>query len=429
MKVKITEDGVVQEVTQRPLNSKDMYLNIHIQPKVRDITKRWTLRNRLATHVVVMNLIACTQKKQRLFYSRQQNARVKNQYNERELNNNDIMLAVAELEELGYVRNYIADRQYGVAEDKVPSWITATPLFEEKFCKTQEQVAQAEDFHLAANPNIELRDSNKKPIDFVTTAEIAEADRVVAALNKMNKQHTFLNHEGENVVNIYGRVFNENFGLGGRYYKAGVLAIKNKTTKDRLRMTIDGEAVYEVDLDCLHINILADELGIKSSYEGDIYYKVLEPGQCNLTNRRLVKYGVNICLNARNVQSAAGAIQDFMDESPEGTYCFADGFTVIRAIKAKLPHFKKAFCNKMSSGRRLQNIDSWIAHNVLAEFVAAQRPILVIHDSFIVQRRDVDMLVDAMSRAYKKVVQVDRVVSMKLNWVEDGVVQEADCSR
>lgn len=429
MKVRVTEGGVVQEIVLLPVNSKRLMLNIKIQKRLRDATRTWKVKNQLVTQVVIMNLIACTKKKQRLFYSRGMTVRAESKYNERGITSRDIIQAVDELEKMGYLRNYIADRQYGNMPDKLPSWITATHLFEEKFCRDDEKVVEAEEMHLSANVNIELRDEKKKPIDYVATEEIAEADRVVYELNRMNKQHTFTNHDGENVVNIYSRVFNETFGHGGRYYKAGVLEIKNKTTKDRLRMQIDGEPVYEVDFDCLHVNILADELGIKSIYEGDIYYKVLDPSQYNLNNRKLVKHSVNICLNAKSVHSAAAAIDEYMNDSPVGAYCFSNGYEVIRAIKEKLHHFKDAFCNKTSSGKRLQNVDSWIAHWVVNEFVNRQIPLLVIHDSFIVRRRDVDLLVSAMSDAYKKVVNVDRVVNMKLNWVEDGIVQQADCSK
>lgn len=429
MTVRITQEGVVLTKYLLPINSKKIASEIETSRKVRDKTKRWVTRCRPAMHIVIMNLISCTRKSQRLFYSRQKNKRVDDMYNPRNLNNYDLMLAVDELESYGMLRNYIADRQYGDDDmDKMCSWITATPEFMAAFC-TVEAEHDAEAAYMAANINIELRDKDKKRIPYVVDEHTIEADRVVRDLNTMNARHSFKNKDGDEISNIYTRIFNNSLLEGGRWFKAGILNMSNKGTKDRLRITIDDNSICEVDFDCLHISLLADELGVGEKYDTDVYYMILEKHQYSVANRTLCKMGVNMCLNAKSLLSAYGAIDKFISKYPKGTFCFANGKDLVYAIKHKLPDFSKLFCNKQSTGLRLQNKDSWIAHHVLDLFTKADVPILVIHDSFIVEHKHADMLVDAMSQMYKKVVGVDRVVRMKMNWIEDGLIHSADCSK
>jgi hypothetical protein len=228
---------------------------------------------------------------------------------------------------------------------------------------------------------------------------------------------------------MYSRIFNETLFAGGRWFKAAILRIKNKKTKNRLRTTIDGESVVEVDFDCLHISMLSDMIGVSCYFGKDIYYHVLDRQNYNTDNRRLVKMGINICLNATSEYKAKCAINDLIKEQPTDFYCYQDGQQVIDAIYKALPEFKSHFCNKKSTGLALQNKDSWVAHHVIDKFVQMGEPILVVHDSFIVQRKNADKLVDAMACAYQKVMNVKRVVNMKMNWLEGDSLQTVDCSK
>ncbi len=427
MSVKIDECGVVTTNKELPLNSKRLVFDIKISTQVRSLTQGWEVRAILPLHVVLMNLLACTNKKQRLFYSRQKNAKRKDNYNNRGINNYAIIAAVDELQELGYLYNYVADRQYRDEDNKAMSWLYPTTKFIERFCKESSKSDEAEVAYLQANPNLELKDKKKQKIGFSEDDTTKEMARVVASLNDMNRKHSFVTKDGEIISNVYTRIFNDNsFSLGGRFHKAGILNMRHKVSKDRLRVRIDEEPVCEVDFDCLHITILADEKGIADKYTGDIYYKVLEPHQYSDANRALVKLGVNICLNARSTLAAAGAIDKHLKNVPDGLYCFKDGVELVKAIKSKLHDFKDAFCNKQSTGLRLQNIDSHIAHLIVDEFVKVQYPILVVHDSFVVQKKHASMLIDVMSYAYKRIVKVDKTVPMTMWWIEDDIVRKTE---
>lgn len=429
--IRVSEEGITLSTPAYTSNSKRMMLNIEIDKRVRKTTERWKTKNRLALHVVVMNMIACVDKRQRLYYLRGNTGTLPPIYNVRKLSNFNICAAVDELQALGYLFNYIASRQYGEVEDKQSSYIVPTEAFIDKFCtKRDDLISTAEINHVLANVGIELRDKKKNSISFEFNESIAEAERVVTAVNLMNYKHIFLDYEGKFMVNMYGRIFNnESFFFGGRWFKAAILKIKNKKTNNRLRTTIDGESIVEIDFDCLHINMLSDIMGV-SKYRGiDIYYHVLDKQNYSTNNRRLVKLGINIMLNATSEYKAKNAIDDLIAEEPKDTFCYSSGDEVVKEVYKKLPEFKSKFCNKECTGLVLQNKDSWIAHYVLDEFVMIQQPVLVVHDSFIVQRKNSDKLVDAMSSAYKRVVEVDRVVSMKINWLEGDSLQAEDCSK
>lgn len=429
MGIRLTSEGVVLETKAYTSNSKALMFNIVIDKQVSNKTGRWKTRNRQALNVVIMNVLSSINKGQRLYYTRQKNARVNDRYS-RNLNNRDIILAIDELVEQGYLFNYIAEQQYGEIEDKHSSWVAPSKAFHDKFCTDQTTVDCAEMAYVQAYITIELRNKQKVRIDYDDNAEIDEADRVVKALNLMNSKHVFLDHTGEQMVNMYSRIFNETLKAGGRWFRAAILLIKNKQNKNRLRTLIDGESVVEIDLDCLHISMLSDMLGIDNYFGKDIYYHVLERQHYSTDNRRLIKLGINICLNATSEYKAKNAIErEILDCAPKGAFCYNDGQQVIDAIRKALPEFNDYFCNNKSTGLMLQNKDSWVAHHVIDEFVKLQQPILVVHDSFIVQRKNADLLASAMSAAYKRVMNVDRVVRMKMNWLEGESLHTVDCSK
>lgn len=428
MGLRITDEGVILESKMYSSNSKTMMLNIEIDRSVSNKTGKWKTRNRQALNVVIMNVLSCASKNQRLYYSRNKNARVDDRYS-RNLNNRDIMLAIDDLVERGYLFNYIAERDYRDDSEKSGSWVAPTKSFFDKFCTVHSVVEDAEISYVHAHITLELRDKKKTRIEYVDTNDTLEADRVVKALNLMNNKHTFIDYRGEHMVNFYSRIFNGTLDAGGRWFRAAILRIKNKKEKNRLRTTIDGEPIVEIDLDCLHISMLSDMLGVSSYFDKDIYYHVLERQHYNTDNRRLVKLGINICLNATSKYKAKNAIDDLIKESPVGFYCYDDGQQVLDAIYKALPEFNDSFCNNKSTGLMLQNKDSWIAHHVIDEFVKIEQPILVVHDSFIVQRKNADILADAMSKAYKKEMGVDRVIKMKMSWLEDEILQSVDCSK
>ena len=78
---------------------------------------------------------------------------------------------------------------------------------------------------------------------------------------------------------------------------------------------------------------------------------------------------------------------------------------VVRGIEEKLVDIKSMLCNTSSTGLWLQNVESEIMSRVVSNFVAANAPLLPVHDSAIVREKDVDKLVERMGQCFLSVVE------------------------
>ncbi len=68
-----------------------------------------------------------------------------------------------------------------------------------------------------------------------------------------------------------------------------------------------------------------------------------------------------------------------------------------KVLHRTISHF---FCSGKDTGLRIMNLDAKIARNVVNEFVKLGKPILAIHDSFIVKREDATALAMIMKKVY-----------------------------
>ena len=65
------------------------------------------------------------------------------------------------------------------------------------------------------------------------------------------------------------------------------------------------------------------------------------------------------------------------------------------------------------------NVDSHITNYIIKEFVRRQKPILSVHDSYIVDTKDVELLRDCMKDASLHVVGVDLAAEQELPSYQD----------
>ena len=75
---------------------------------------------------------------------------------------------------------------------------------------------------------------------------------------------------------------------------------------------------------------------------------------------------------------------------------------LITAIKTKHDRLKKKGYLWSGVGLQLQFIDSEIAEQVMLEFARQDKPIIPIHDSFIVKAEDEELLRQGMITAYQQ---------------------------
>ena len=110
---------------------------------------------------------------------------------------------------------------------------------------------------------------------------------------------------------------------------------------------------------------------------------------------------VNVLLNARTKRAAIGALEK---ELPKHGLKW-NATDVVRGVEEKLLDVKSRFCNNVSTGLWLQNVESEIMSRVVSNFVAANAPLLPVHDSAIIREKDVDTLVQSMGKYYCELVE------------------------
>jgi len=381
--------------------------------------------------VVIMNLIACIKKKEKLLYTRNKinHSPLKTKYDRRGITAHRLIKCIEVLEELGYIHNFIG-KAHADKEKRIMSYITPSEPFIAEFCSKDEEVQSAIAAYNASLQTIILRNEYGKAIDYQDNKNIKIARKIVEKLNKINELHDIRDGDGNAMTNIYSRIFNKDFEHGGRYFHSDALKIKHKKTKARLDITINGEQVVEIDFSNLHYRI-ASLLG-QISMENlplDVYMDILPERLQTDDHRELIKLSINILFNSKTTDSADRAInaeirkftaQDWAIDKSLNT-----GKKAREHIYSMTPDFIPCYCRDDSFGLALQNADSWLAQRVIEKFVEEMKPILPIHDSFIVRMSDVGMLENAMGDAFREEFGIASLIPLKMSWKDDNVLQES----
>ena len=181
------------------------------------------------------------------------------------------------------------------------------------------------------------------------------------------------------------RIFSKgSFELGGRLYAP----VQNYTKQTRKYFYLDGEPTIEIDYSSIHPYMLYHKEGLQ--YNGD------DPYAIEGFDRDAVKVAFNVMLNRKGVganRSAAKTISKAVD-------CDIDTAEALEAAIQTL-HSPIALHFNTGVGLKLQRADSDIALLVVNTFVnELRRPIICVHDSFIVSVRDTESLILAMNDSY-----------------------------
>lgn len=379
--------------------------------------------------VIVTNLLACVKKNQKLVYSRHngRSKAKKTKYNRKGISVHRIIKSIDKLVELGLVYNVIG-KAHKVQEKRQMSYIAPTETFIEQFCSDPEASLIAMSAYNAAKQTIILRNEWGDDIDYQDSENIKKARKIVQKMNEINESFEIRDGQGNLMTNIYARVFNKDMQHGGRYFHSDALEIKNKDNKARLDITINGKPVLEIDFRNLHFRIAAIIEGCDDSeLPLDVYMDILPEEQQDRWHREIIKLAINILFNSKSEKSAEGAIRKEIDKIKDKLHpSFHSAKFIRHIIYEETPEFVGCYCRKDSFGLALQNADSWLAQRVIEQFIAKGKPILPIHDSFIVDRDDVGLLIDAMGDGFREEFGVDYNVQLRMSFKEDGVVYEED---
>ena len=192
------------------------------------------------------------------------------------------------------------------------------------------------------------------------------------------------------------RVFNRgSFEMGGRFYGGWW---QNIPSAYRSVITVNGYRTVEADYSQFHPNILYHLKQAKLAGQ-DAYERIL-----GSEHRDLSKKIFNACLNSSYETS----------RPPKGMKISQTGLTW-REIKERLrkahPQIEYAFFT--DQGMRLQFYDSQMAELVMLAFAKDKKPILPVHDSFLVLEDDKELLLERMTTAYQQVLGKDIQIDLK----------------
>lgn len=403
-------------------NSKLLTYGIKVGSKVSSVTRSWGYRDTATLNCIVCNLLSCMPKSSKLVYSRDTH---KKSDNNKGITVGRVKKCVDWLEKEGYIINHIG-RSAKKVEDRVPSYMEHTERL--KAIWAEKQQLQAAIDYIEQMEGVELRDKNKNITDYRGNKAIAHMNDVVRRLNKVNEKAVVVDGNGDRMTNIYCRIFNETFDFGGRFYRADILAIKNKQNDGRLDIKINGDSVVEVDFSNLHFRIASalEELNT-DDLPLDVYSGMI-PDETNKYDRAIVKVAVNIMFNCKNEEDAQKAIQleiNKLSKVPDNNYSLGVAKSVMSLIKCEYPDFAHMFCNNDSFGRVLQNHDSNLASDILEVFIEKEIPCLPVHDSFVVQKQYLDLLCDTMGDAFRNRFNTKDPVPVGIKWREEnGTVVE-----
>ena len=218
-----------------------------------------------------------------------------------------------------------------------------------------------------------LRDPERKPIDFSRCALV--------------------------------RIFNNNdFKQGGRFYRGWWQEIPKQYRK---YIEINGQMTAEYDFSSLHptlIYLLEGLDPLDGAYDVDGFLHV----------RSLIKKAFNIMLNSSDRNSAIKAIKQKWYEIKKAESYHGgviDIELMVKAIENK--HYQVKHCFFTGVGLKLQRTDSEIAEQVMLEMLDEHKVVLPVHDSFIVEVFDKQLLKQTIQRVTKKLLMKELKIDKK----------------
>ena len=207
------------------------------------------------------------------------------------------------------------------------------------------------------------------------------------------------------------RIFSRgDWNCNGRFYGGFWQQVGSEYRK---HIFINDNPTVEVDYKGLHAAILSAEKGVV--YSGDRYD--LGSTVCarldKQQQRSAVKLLVLAAINAKDRKSAFAAFRQAQPTgSVEKTLDNEELEFLLDTFLQQHPYLKDGICS--DQGIRLMNVDSHITNLIITEFVRRQKPILSVHDSYIVGTKDVEHLRDCMKEASIHVVGVDLAAEQEI---------------
>ena len=322
-----------------------------------------------------------------------------------------------------YLRSQDGESKNAGDEKDFRSRIQPTKKLKDLFKKLDQEQIEIESYH--KRETVILRDDNNADIPYSDSAKTLRIKSVVDTYNAMMKRHhvdvaslrkpVFIREEtdhtgkpkkevipvGPDYMFTY-RIFsrgNTRFNKHGRWYGGFWLRLPKKGPDLRKDIYIDGEPTDEVDFSGLHPTLLALKHG--KYLKGDKYdlgYQLFDDVSL-IEQRTMVKELVLIAINSKTLSDAFGA---YNRANKGHTLKHKELEKLLAAFINKYPFLKADLCS--DKGIDLMYTDSQITEAIIRRFVDDNKPILPIHDSYIVKQSDRLYLKQVMNEACNEVL-------------------------
>ena len=280
-----------------------------------------------------------------------------------------------------------------------------------------------------------LRDKEKKDIDYKDNSKTKDMRKLLEKYNEILRQtfidipfleKTYLEYKGrKHNINQHSklvrRIFSKgSFDKGGIFYGGWWQRIGEK---QRDKILIDDRETIEIDYKSLHPVLAYAKKGIdfwqsmnvtKYGYFNDSYDVPTLGIKDKEDSRAVVKLLFLTALNAKNEKECFKAFRDqwdYLDQPYTGL--FSDIFLkeLLDSIRDRHYQIDDMFCSGV--GIDLQQWDSNIVEYIVSDFTERNIPILCIHDSFVIWKEQLDLLVNNMNTAIKWVTGIVENPSLK----------------
>lgn len=259
---------------------------------------------------------------------------------------------------------------------------------------------------------VHLRDEMGKLIEYKDTPETMRIRSILKQCNAINQSAQILAQNGLHKYRLHTHlvaIYLKKFSLYGRLHTKGVRHYQGLSKEERNQITINGNQTSELDFKALHPMLLYASEG--KQYTGDPYLAVHQ--EPNI--RPFLKYVLLCMLNSANRIAAEKAVNYWLYKNHDQRenlkeFGITKGITIIDKFMEVHEPIKHYFCQGKETGLKIMNKDAKIALTIINHFAKQGKPILCIHDSFIVEKEYEMELKQVMKKAYAKHTNGKRII-------------------
>lgn len=234
-----------------------------------------------------------------------------------------------------------------------------------------------------------------------TDAMLAEMERMRGTLRVINATLAAADIRGAGPSVALRRSFKHSLGFGGRFYGPSYIST---SAEERGRITINGEAVVEVDVSASQLTLLLGLRGVTVLPRADLYALPGVPWDRNVTKqwmRQTLGSGRATWTQwSRDADAAARAVKArVVGEAVQSLYPFLAALTtfVPPALLATLPSKD----HHWGAGQHIAQREAAIMERALENLALSEVPALPVHDALIVPRSARDAAVACLGDAFQ----------------------------